>query len=112
MAAGRGRLPENIQLDGVNLLPYLTGDRKSPPHETLYWRMGQRQALRHGHMKLLRQDKGEWELYDLKKDISESKNLAADQPEVVEKLSYEFAAWNSDLAEPMWAAARARPRRR
>jgi uncharacterized sulfatase len=31
-------LPSDPQLDGVNLVPYLTGEDNSVPHEALYWR--------------------------------------------------------------------------
>ena len=38
-AAGVAAKPE-WKLDGVNLLPYLTGKKAGAPHETLYWRFG------------------------------------------------------------------------
>ena len=41
------------KLDGVDLRPYLTGERSDRPHETLYWRFGDQWAVRHGDWKLL-----------------------------------------------------------
>jgi arylsulfatase A-like enzyme len=41
------------KLDGVDLMPYLTGRRSDPPHETLFWRFGEQWAVRHGDWKLL-----------------------------------------------------------
>src|SRR5436189_157057 len=49
-AAGVAVKPE-WQLDGVNLLPYLIGEKPGVPHEALYWRFGQQIALRMGDWK-------------------------------------------------------------
>lgn len=40
-------VPIQVQwnLDGVNLLPYLTGRLSGPPHETLYWRYGEKKPF-------------------------------------------------------------------
>ncbi|MCB1089362.1 MAG: sulfatase-like hydrolase/transferase, partial [Verrucomicrobiae bacterium] len=37
-AAALAGLPEDPRLDGVNLVPFLTGKRQGSPHETLFWR--------------------------------------------------------------------------
>jgi hypothetical protein len=39
-------------------------------------------------------------LYDLEADIGEQRNLAADRPEVVERLAGELDAWNRDKQDP------------
>src|SRR5262249_20230726 len=46
-AAGAPARPED-QLDGVDLLPYLTGKKSGRPHETFSWRFGPQTAIRHG----------------------------------------------------------------
>jgi arylsulfatase A-like enzyme len=38
VAAGGGKLPTDRIYDGVNLMPYLTGQRTGPPHNLLKWR--------------------------------------------------------------------------
>jgi hypothetical protein len=43
----------NADLDGVNLLPLLTGQTKDRPHQTLYWRFQPQWAIRDGDYKLL-----------------------------------------------------------
>ena len=48
-------------LDGVNLWPLLSGKSAAAPHAALYWRVGERHAIRHGDWKLLRQ-RGAWQL--------------------------------------------------
>ena len=45
-------------------------------------------------------------LYDLSEDIGESRNLAGEHPEIVERLEAELEAWNAELAEPMWLSNR------
>jgi arylsulfatase len=80
-------------IDGVSFAPTLLGrgEQKSPPY--LYWEFagyGGQQALRQGYWKAVRTDlnKGavRTQLYDLKNDPNESKDVAADRPEVVKRL--------------------------
>ena len=44
-------------LDGVNLLPFISGEKKSAPHDALYWRFGEQMAIRVGDYKLVRYDR-------------------------------------------------------
>lgn len=52
-AAGYGSL-KDAGLDGVDLLPYITGVKKGSPHETLIWRKDAIAAIRTGDHKLIR----------------------------------------------------------
>jgi arylsulfatase A-like enzyme len=97
------------KLDGVNLLPYLEGKDSRPPHEALYWRMGQQMAIRKGDWKLVRTD---WEgklsglqLYNLAEDIGEKNDLAAKYPEKVKELESAWNRWNAELAKPLWGGS-------
>ena len=96
------------QVEGVNLLPFLTGTDKSSPHETLFWRQGGKTALRHGDWKLLRMGRklkpGQtpWELYDLSSDISEATNLAETNPERVIELLTIWKKMNSEMSDPLF----------
>jgi arylsulfatase A-like enzyme len=92
-------------LDGVDLLPYVLGKKKQPPHETLFWRFGPQHAVRKGNYKLLKRGAGDDELYDLAADISETKDLASDKPETVAELNKVYAAWNAQLIGPLWRPA-------
>lgn len=118
-AAGVEAKPE-WKLDGVNLLPFVTGQRSGAPHEALYWRFGQQIALRKGDWKLVKgAGSGEAietggrasvtgaELYNLAQDIGEKKNLAAEYPEKVRELAATWTAWNAQLVEPKWIPQRA-----
>jgi arylsulfatase A-like enzyme len=100
--------PKN--LDGVNLLPFLSGEKTSAPHDTLFWRSGGpggNNAIRRGSLKLVRLGKAEPELYDLATDIGESKNLAAEKPEVVKELVSAIAEWEKGTIAPIFESPRA-----
>lgn len=89
-------------LDGVDLLPFLTGEQKGRPHETLYWRRGDNWAIRDGDMKLVTYKDDVEMLFDLASDFEESTNLAKDQPETVSRLKQKFEAWNKEMVAPKW----------
>jgi len=90
------------KIDGVNLLPYLKGEKTDRPHETLYWRFGPQWAIRHGDWKLVVARGGgpKPELYNLGKDPFESKDLADEQPDTVKTLQGMWNAWSKEQAEP------------
>ncbi|MHC4743218.1 MAG: sulfatase [Planctomycetota bacterium] len=100
-AAGGAEPPGDRVIDGVNLLPYLTGRSEAAPHETLFWRRGTDYAMRKGKWKLTHED-GASELFDLESDISEEHNLAGEQRQVLEELEGLYAKWDSEMVEPMW----------
>ncbi len=117
MAAAGVQVPADAKLDGVNLIPYLTGEKSGPPHETLFWRYGPKWAVRHGDWKLLDNGDGRVMLFNLKDDISELYDLAAKQPEKVAALRKLHTDWSKQLMPPQWGtagrgAAQSRPRRR
>jgi arylsulfatase A-like enzyme len=84
VAAGGGKVPQGVQLDGIDLVPRLRGESKDLGR-TLFWRTGGGQsfAVRKESMKLVRIGDNPAELYDLAADISEATNLAERRPETV-----------------------------
>lgn len=106
------------KLDGVNLLPYISGKNTEAPHDALYWRLANQMAIRMGDYKLVRYDKNadtlqtkggegtppvtEAKLYRLSTDIGEKNNLAASMPEKVKELQSRWDAWNATLITPLW----------
>lgn len=102
VAAAGGQIPAEAALDGVNLLPYLTGKNAGAPHEALYWRFGQPAAIRRGDFKLVRQESEAWQLYNLAEDIGETRDLAAANPAKVKELQAAWEAWNAQLIAPRW----------
>jgi len=101
--AAAGHAPEvDATLDGVNLLPYLEGDRTGRPHETLYWRYSPQWAIRQGDYKLLQPPDGPVQLFNLAQDVGEQHDLSQKQPEVAKRLKEAFDAWDAELKPPLW----------
>ena len=92
-------LPEDPQLDGVNLIPHLTGTNTSPPHETLFWRWIAQSAVREGNWKYLRGGRREY-LFNLATDREEKHNVIADHPETARRLHSKLERWASELSPP------------
>ena len=103
------------KIDGVNLLPYLKGEKAEAPHEALFWRFGQQIAIRKGDWKLVKSAADSntrggpgaastegAKLYNLSNDIGEKNDLAANHPEKVKELSDAWNAWNATLVDPKW----------
>ena len=96
--------PADKPLDGVNLIPFLTGKTTERPHQTLYWTNGEHWAVRDGDLKLVlnRDPKSDPELFDLAKDVAEKNNLAAAQPADVKRLKSLFVEWNAKNKSAVW----------
>ena len=103
LAASGATIDPAWKLDGVDLKPYLAGDRAENPHETLYWRFGDQSAVRHGDWKLViaRRGSGRPELYNLAQDIGETKDLAAQDPAKLKELQAIYDRWDAEQAEPI-----------
>lgn len=87
-------------VDGVDLLPHLTGGKASRPHDTMCWRFAGQWAVRSGDWKLVvsRGGSGFPELYDLAADVGEQNDLAAREPERVAELKKLYDAWDAEQA--------------
>lgn len=72
--------------DGLSFLPTLTGKGGQEQHNYLYWEYRGQTAVREGAWKAYRKVKGDWELYDLSKEVEELDDVAADYPEVINRL--------------------------
>ncbi len=92
---------DKAKLDGASLLPLLREESAPTPHDTLFWRVGKKNALRHGDWKLIR-DGGAWQLFHLAADVSETTDLAAQESARVAELSAFWDRWNAEQIEPLW----------
>ncbi len=87
-------------LDGQSILPTLRGLRQTPP-EFLYWEVGEgeemQQAVRMGDWKAVRRAPGvALELYELAGDLGETRDVAGERPEVVERIERYLATARVD----------------
>jgi arylsulfatase A-like enzyme len=98
-----GKLPTTNKLDGVDLLPYLTGKQKGRPHEQLFWRYGEGFAIRAGDWKLVKDRRDEKvRLYNLAQDSGEKNDLSEQQPAKFKELQLRWERWNAELIKPRW----------
>jgi arylsulfatase A-like enzyme len=102
MAAAGKPIDAAARLDGVDLVPFLTGQAGGRPHESLFWRFGPQWAVRSGDWKLVQSNggSGKPELYNLAADIGEQDDLAAREPARVAELQKLFDEWNAEQIEP------------
>ena len=101
----RAGVPSPGDLDGVDVLPHLAGERDGPPHDALHWRVcgGEGWAVRRGSWKVV-QDiaMARPELYDLALDPGENHDLATEHPEVLAELVELHQQWDRTLVKPRW----------
>ena len=81
-----------LPMEGRSLVPAF--DNKPIQRDALFWEHEGNAAVRVGDWKLVRLGRdGPWELYDLKADRTEQRDLAAAQPERVKELAAKWEAW-------------------
>ena len=109
-AAAGVSVPTDRKMDGVNLVPYIRGEKSGAPHEKLFWSDGGYQSVLKDGWKLqvsALQDK-KW-LFDLAGDPTEQNNLVAQEPEKVAELLAELQAHKADQMTPRWPWVAALP---
>jgi arylsulfatase A-like enzyme len=117
LAAAGAPLDKSEKIDGVDLLPFLTGAQAGRPHEVLFWRFGSQMAIREGDWMLVKYDAAVEggksdkkaapgvagpKLYNLADDIGQTKDLMASHAEKARVLQSRWDAWNRELAAPRW----------
>ncbi len=91
-------------LDGVDLIPFLTKKKDGDPHDYLFWRKWEQDAMavRKDHLKLVsnwNQEGGLPFLFDVVSDISENKQLAGDNQQDLDDLMSHWNDWNAQLKD-------------
>jgi arylsulfatase A-like enzyme len=97
-------LPNNVKIDGRNLMPFIKKEALGQPHEKLYWRTDHIHAIRYQKWKLILSTRDEWmHLYNLESDKSEKidlKDLNAAEKQMLLRF---FEEWDKDLPqEYLW----------
>lgn len=108
--AAHAPLPTDRKLDGVNLLPYINGNKTGAPHKTLFWRDGDYLALIDSPWKLqVAQRLQKTWLFNLHTDPTEQHNVAEAHPDIVARLKDKLEKINAQQAKPLWQPAIAFP---
>ncbi len=85
---------------GKSLAPILSGDEPAEPRH-LYFEHEGGAAVREADWKLVRlTPESPWELYDLSSDRTETRNLAAEHPDIVWRLSRDWLKWAREVGVP------------
>ena len=110
LVAAGATIKDQWQLDGVDLIPYLNGQKKSHPHESLYWRYNAWSkkpeqngwAIRKGDWMLVRNGwaKAKPALYNLSKDKAQKNDLSRSQPERYDEMLKMWQQWDKDNIKP------------
>jgi len=110
------KLPSGYPLDGVSITKLLFGDGavKLPPRALFWhfpgylgsgkdvWRTTPVGTIREGDWKLMEFfEDGRLELYNLRSDLGEKKNLAAAMPDKVKELHGKLKAWRTEVNAPL-----------
>ena len=102
LQAGGAKADKAFPLDGIDLMPILTGKEKEVDR-ALYWRTFQRrkqQAIRDGKWKYLRDEKGEY-LFDLSVDQAEKNDLKLKEEKTFEMMKEKFDKWEKAVLKPI-----------
>jgi len=105
-AAGRP-VPHDRAMDGADLVPFLRGQAAGQPHESLFWRMGDKAAWRQGDWKLViyhphNRTKQRVELFNLADDLGETTDLAPRRPEKAAELLSAWERLDREMVPPRW----------
>jgi arylsulfatase A-like enzyme len=99
-------VPNATKVDGMNLTTLFKGE--SLKRDALYWHYPHYHsgkpsgAIRAGDWKMIEfYENDRRELFDLKKDPGEGRNLALDRPEVVTEMADKLAAWRTNVGARM-----------
>jgi uncharacterized sulfatase len=92
-------LQSDSALDGVNLIPYLTGESTDAPHDVLYWRWNGQAAIRRGKWKYLTMTGREY-LFDLSEDAEEQHNLLDQNSQLAQAMRDQLESWSQTLKPP------------
>src|SRR5262249_30714076 len=87
-------------LAGRSLAPALQGKRLGA--RTLAWEHEGNRGIRASDWKLVADFRGDWELYDLAADRTETNNLAGKMPGKVEELARQWREWAERVGVVPW----------
>ena len=105
-SAANVQIPMDRKIDGVDLMPYIKGEKIANPHQTLFWRSGNHQAVLHENWKyLISKKEGTKWLFDTDQDPLETNNLININPEKTSQIENLLAMFNSEQANPLYPSS-------
>ncbi len=93
---------DEVKFDGVNLMPFITGEQEAVPHESLNWRFTISAAIRDGNWKLIRLPDRLPMLYNLSTDISEQNDVALQNLDRTKTMLKTLGDWDVHLPHPVF----------
>ena len=102
VGAAGGALTADDDLDGVDLIPYVTGQTPGRPHGEMRWRFTISAALRDGDWKLVRLPDRLPMLYDLRTDVSEQNDVALENLDRTRAMLKRLGSWDVTLPHPVF----------
>lgn len=102
LAAAKIKEDTFLELDGVNLLPFLLEEKTGNPHDKLFWRKLEESAMRKGDLKLIRLKDYGSVIYNLKEDLGETVDLSKTTKKDFQNLTFELENWENNLNSPLW----------
>jgi arylsulfatase A-like enzyme len=102
--------PKERPLDGKDLLPILTGEKRGTKR-TLFWRrvgpnwVKTHRAVRDGNWKLIEERNGKQQLYNLAEDLGEVNNLADEETSKVAKMKRLLDKWEKQVDPPLYSVS-------
>lgn len=89
--------------DGVDLMPYVTGDdMQVNPHEWLFWKMEDASGVLYkGIYKWVYSKPNGDIMYNLRDDISEHTDVRFEEAAILAKIRTKYAEWESEMVAPL-----------
>jgi arylsulfatase A-like enzyme len=102
LEAGGGNASEIDDCEGVNIIPFLTGQTDRIPHESLEWRYTVGTAIREGDWKLIQLPDRLPMLYHITEDVSEQNDLALENLDRTGAMLNRLGTWEVHLPHPLF----------
>ncbi len=93
---------EQDNIDGVNLIPFLTGEKDGEPHDKLFWRKDKMAAARVGDYKMIRVEGLGERLYNLDDNLQETNDLSMSATSTLDSMHFYMKQWESQMMAPLW----------
>ncbi|WP_299012084.1 sulfatase-like hydrolase/transferase [uncultured Polaribacter sp.] len=102
ISAAKIKNQKRLQLDGVNLIPYLKGEKQGHPHHKLFWRKLDESAARVREYKIINLKGFGSVMYNLNKDLGETIDLSQTHSKKFDTILSVYKTWENQLINPLW----------